>query len=164
MSADDETTSDDGDDVRPDDALLVGRLRTMWEALDPPPPDLPERMVFAVQLERIDAEVMRLSDELLEPVRGQDRARTLTFTSDSVSVMVTVTPQARNRVRIDGWVVPTSGGRLEVRRSDGRLDEGAVDLDGRFAVAGLQPGLVQLVYHPGSGHPPRPVAAPPVRL
>lgn len=148
------------------DAALLAALRAMWEAADPPPADLADRMVLAVQLERLDAELLRLTEELLEPAgaRSEDPARTLTFSHESVSVMVTITPLGQ-RFRLDGWVAPSSGGLLQLRRPDGSVVGTSVDDDGRFVLGDVPSGLVQLVYQPGPDGPlVRAVAAPPVRL
>ncbi len=151
-----------------DDDLVLA-LREVWERHDPVPADLAERIVFAVALEGLEAEVAVLAEELLEPLgaRSAEPARTLTFTSEHASVMVTLTPQEGGRFRMDGWVAPAARGTVELRRSEG--DETThfteVDAQGRFAIDDVHAGLVQLVFVPTPGGPlQRPVAAPPVRL
>lgn len=148
------------------DAALLAALRTMWEEADPPSTDLADRMVLAVQLERLDAELLLLSEDVQVPAgaRTEEPARTLTFSHDAVSVMVTITPRGR-RFRLDGWVAPGHGGQLELRRPDGAVTSVAVDSDGRFVLGDVRPGMIQLVYRPPDGGPlSHPVAAPPVRL
>lgn len=157
-----------------DDELLLDAVRSEWERRDPVPSDLAERMVFAVALEGLEADVAVLAAEMLEPVgaRGVEPARTLTFTSENASVMVTLTPRAGGRFRLDGWVAPAGRGRVELRRGAGldgndtlSTEQTPVDDQGRFACPEVSGGLVQLVFVPDPGGPlSRPVAAPPVRF
>jgi hypothetical protein len=145
-----------------DDALL-GRLRRMWEASDPVPDDLAERVVFAVGLDNVEFELLRLH-EVLEPAgaRGPENARTVTFGSDSLSVMVTLSAEHR----IDGWIAPGAALRVELRTSRG-VQETVADPTGRFALTDVPSGLVQLVIHPTEGASvalTRPVVTPALQL
>jgi hypothetical protein len=155
----------------PEDAELLDRLRDAWAELDPPPPGLAERAIVAIGMDDLDLELMLLQESAsdLAGARGVETARTLTFSGESVSVMVTVTPSRRHHFRLDGWVAPLGGGRIHVRHSGGRDVDGEVDRDGRFVLHDVPAGMVQLVYHPRRTRttddvPLRPVAAPPVRL
>lgn len=155
------------------DAALLRELRAMWETLDPPPADLAERVLFTLRLEDLEFELMRLQAEL-EPagargddaVRGQETVRTVTFGSESLTVMVTLSePQQRPR-RIDGWIAPPAPLRVELRSNRGR-QEVVADADGRFAFPDAPAGLVQLVFHPTADiHPGlgRPVVTPAIHL
>ncbi len=151
------------------DDELVEALRGEWERRDRPPRDLVERVLFAVALEGLEAEVAVLAEDLLEPLgaRSAEPARTLTFTSEHASVMVTLTPRDGGRFRIDGWVAPASRGHVELRRSEHEeaTERTTVDAQGRFALDDVHGGMVQLIFVPEAGGPlERPVAAPPVRL
>ncbi|GAB2690569.1 carboxypeptidase regulatory-like domain-containing protein [Thalassiella azotivora] len=158
--------------VHPDDRGLLRSLRRMWERLDPPPADLADRSLVAVAVDDLDLELLLLTDDAsrLVGARGEETARTLTFSGDCVSVMVTITRSRRHHYRLDGWVAPLGEGRVELRHSAGRDVAGPVDADGRFVLRDVPAGTVQLVYHPDAravaGGPPvlRSVAAPPVHL
>lgn len=136
------------DDRMPDDALLDG-LRALWERADPPPPGFAERLSFVLALDDLDAEVLRLRAEVLEPsgARASEHVRTITFGGDTMTVMVTISPDARRGFRIDGWVAPATPARVELRLADGSR-ETAADLDGRFVIESVPGGLAQLVLHP----------------
>jgi hypothetical protein len=163
------------------DGALLGKLRQMWQQADPVPDDLAERVVFAVGLEDVDYELLRLR-EVLEPAgaRGAETARTVTFGSDSLSVMVTLSgglpadhrepalgPDRPASVRrIDGWIAPGAALRVELRTSRG-VQETMADTTGRFALTEVPPGLVQLVIHPTEGASlvlSRPVVTPALQL
>jgi hypothetical protein len=132
-----------------EDAELLDRLRQMWEIGDPMPDGLVERITFAIGLDDIDAEFMRLTEEVLVPAgaRGAEHVRTITFGGESVTVMVTVTQEGRDNFRLDGWLAPAAALQIELRRADGSLTTVADD-DGRFVFDEVPPGLAQLVLHP----------------
>ncbi len=137
--------------VEPADAALFGTLCRMWEHRDPVPADLAERVLFALSLDNLEVELLRLEAEVLSPVgaRGEEEARTVTFTSPSLSVMITISEIAR-AVRLDGWI--TSGSGLSVGlRNNGGERRAMADEDGRFSFDSVRPGLAQLVFHPTAG-------------
>jgi hypothetical protein len=146
-----------------DSALLVA-LRQMWEQQDPVPDDLSDRVLFALSLEHLEVEVMQLREELLAGARGEERARTVTFTSASLSVMITISAAAE--VRLDGWI--TSGGGLRVDLLvEGQDRTTTADDDGRFVFEGIVPGLAQLVFQPTAGAQTRlarPVVTPAIQV
>jgi hypothetical protein len=122
----------------PDDALLAA-IRAMYDRLDPPPPDLTERVRFALSLENLEVELLRMEQELLAGAgaRGEERARTVTFSSQSLAVMVTLAEDAGG-TRIDGWIAGGGGLRVELRRP-GSARRAHAD------------GIVQLVFTPMPG-------------
>ena len=84
------------------------------------PPSLLDRVKFAITLDDLEAEVARLQREAvpeLAAARSEDlfKAQTVTFTSEALTTMVTITPLASGRVRLDGWASP--GGGLDGRGS-----------------------------------------------
>ena len=106
MSAtpDPETTLAAGalDDV---DAHVLDQLRHLHEVVDPPPADLVDRVKFAMTVAALEAEVADIvSSATLETVRGTDydRADTVTFASDGLSVMVSIEHGATTRADIVG--------------------------------------------------------------
>lgn len=147
-----------------EDSALLAALRQMWERQDPAPGDLPDRVLFALSLENLEVEVMQLREELLAGARGEERARTVTFTSASLSVMITIS--AASDVRLDGWI--TSGGGLRVDLlAEGQDRSTTADDDGRFVFDGIAPGLAQLVFQPTAGAQTklaRPVVTPAIQV
>jgi hypothetical protein len=159
--------------------MLMRQLRGMWTALDPMPADLVERVLFTLRLEDLEVELMRLH-EPAEPAgaRGgpdghagmrEETAGTITFSSPSLTVMLTVTGDGAGLRRLDGWLAPAAALRIEVRVA-GRDGDGTVhtvaDSDGRFSFE-APAGLVQLLIQPTEGaavHLDRPVATPAVQL
>ncbi|MFN8076899.1 MAG: hypothetical protein U0Q15_15975 [Kineosporiaceae bacterium] len=152
------------------DAELMERLRQAWTAADPVPSDLAERVTFALALDDVDFEfeLLRLQVELAEPIgaRGEDTLQTVTFSGESLSVMVSLSPAAAGGVRIDGWI--SDGGHLDVElhHADGASTL-AADRDGRFAFERVPHGLVQLFFHPSDNAAltlPKAVATPALRV
>lgn len=132
-----------------EDARLLAEIARLYELVDPMPADLVERIGFTLTFADMEMELARLVAESRVPVgaRGEERARTVTFSSDSLTVMVTITPVSQSRCRIDGWIAPSAAIMVELRTDRGSQDVVA-DVDGRFEFAGVPCGLVQLVFHP----------------
>ena len=157
----------------PDDAVdaidltILASLARVLDQIDPVPPGLVDRTLFALTLEGLHTEVMELQ-RLEQPalaVRGQDRtvqARTITFTSDSITAMVTLSRAASGGVRIDGWAAPATRYEIELHRPDGVL-HGASDDDGSFVLADVPPGPASLVLRRVDGQGPA-VSTPVVEL
>jgi hypothetical protein len=147
-----------------EDSALLAALRRMWERQDPVPGDLADRVLFALSLENLEVEVMQLREELMAGARGEERARTVTFTSASLSVMITISAAAD--VRLDGWI--TSGGGLRVDLlAEGQDRSTTADDDGRFVFDGIASGLAQLVFQPTAGAQTklaRPVVTPAIQV
>lgn len=149
------------DDV---DQAALRTLRAIYEHGDPVPPGLIERVKFALTLDDLEAEVARLQRDFdpqlvaRSEVQSEDvlKARTVTFTSDAVTAMVTVTPITADRVRLDGWAAPGAHLAVELRLGQERHHVVA-DGDGRFVFEEVEHGLAQLVLRPteenGGGHP-----------
>lgn len=144
-----------------DGAVLAG-VRELYAALDPVPEAMGERVKFALTVQALEAEIAELQRLPVESmaVRSVDyaRAETITFTSDHLTAMVTITGVDADTVRIDGWV---TGGPVEVElRERTRSSSVEADEDGRFVFVTVGRGMVQFVIRPtgGSGH--RPVITP----
>ena len=72
------------------DAALFARMRTMWEAVDPVPADLVDRMVAAVAVEDLTREYALLTlveGVALSAVRGESDTLTLQFNSLGIFTM-----------------------------------------------------------------------------
>lgn len=129
----------------PDEALLAA-VRRMWDRVDPPPAELPERVRFVLSLQNLEVELLELEQELLAGAgaRGEERARTVTFSSENLTVMVTLGGDPAG-TRIDGWVAGGGGLRVQLRR-EGSTRADDVDPDGRFSFDSVEAGRIQLVF------------------
>lgn len=134
------------DDV---DLAILDGVRDLFEAVDPMPADLVERVRFALALEDLDVDVFRRFQEpaLAAAARGHEESRTITFDSESLTIMVSITPTGYDVVRLDGWLAPPGGHEVELRTARGPLTTTADD-QGRFALDDVPHGLAQLVVHP----------------
>jgi hypothetical protein len=140
------------------DTTILSGVKDMWATVDPMPAMLLEQIKFAVELEDVDLEVMRLT-ELDEPAaaRGDEQSRLITFDSESLTIMVSIRPNPDGTIRVDGWLTPAGCHPIELRaggRGGPELDRAAAavstvsDEDGRFVLDTVQPGLAQLVVRP----------------
>jgi hypothetical protein len=147
-----------------DDDQLLDALRTLWERRDPVPTGLVDRVQFAIWLEDLDTEVEMLAltseVDVAAGARSTETARTVTFSTDHLSIMITVSERPDGRRRVDGWVSPASSGEVVVRQADGSSRDAVVDVDGRFALDDLAPGMAQLVLRSDDSS----VATPPIEL
>lgn len=143
------------------DGVVLAALAAMHTRQDPVPPNLAEDAKFAIAVKLMHAEVaeIRRQAQDVAAVRSTDfnRVETLTFTSDTVTVMITVTSRDAESVRVDGWV---DGPPIlvEVRDRTGSHVVEAGD-DGRFSVPRVARGLAQLVFRERDGSA-RPVVTP----
>lgn len=147
------------------DVHVIDRLRNLHELLDPVPAGLADRVKFAMSVAGLQAEVAEIvSSVMLESVRGTeyDRADTVTFASDGLSVMVSIEQSATTKVDVIGWA---SEGNVEVElRERGRTRIAVVDEDGRFSFTGVERGLVNFVLRRGPGTPGPPIITPAIEL
>jgi hypothetical protein len=151
-----------------DDADLraLATLRTIWQASDPVPGGLAERAKFAMTVAALEAEVAQITTTSpeLAGVRAvqYDRAQTVTFSSDSLSAMITIEPVDGATARVSGWVTdgPTS---VELRERS-RTQETTTDDAGRFTFASVERGLVHLVLRRLGDEESRPVITPAIEI
>src|SRR5215204_2542752 len=100
------------------DLLVLAELRDLFDAVDPVPPTLTARIRFALELEDLDAEVSRLHeswDLVGAGTRGDGESRTVTYDSERLTIMVTLTPAGDGTFRLDGWLAPPAAHRVELR-------------------------------------------------
>ena len=138
------------EELDPADYALLNSLRAFYDESDPVPDGLVERIQFELTLDALHAEVATLTrlDLAGSGVRSAstESVRTVTFTAESVTTMVTITPQPDGTVRVDGWAAPGAGLLVEVLLGDG-AQQTRTDDDGRFVFERLPSGLAKLALH-----------------
>lgn len=162
--------------ARIEDWGLLTRIRDTFEAADPMPCDLPARIRFALALRELEAEVARFADagEAELAARGAEESWTVTFDSDSLTIMIRVDANPDGTARVDGWLAPPQAHEVEIRRADSSLAVNA-DNRGRFVFDSVPRGTARLIVHPakpsvnadGSGGPAgagKPVITPALAL
>jgi len=139
----------------PDDESLLATVRELFAVADPMPPDLTERIRFMFALRQLDAEVAHIvgADGARLGARGTEESRTITFDSDSLTIMIRIDSNPDESVRVDGWLAPPQSRRVEMRMTDASLDVMA-DGSGRFVFPGVPRGSARVVVHPPDGPQP----------
>lgn len=141
-------------------------LAAFYDRTDPVPDGLIERIQFGITLDALHAELAELQQTGdLAGVRSSEtsQAPTVTFTSPSLTTMVTATPLSSDRVRIDGWAAPGGGLVVELRIGDDTRETTA-DADGRFVFDDVPRGLARFVLRPPAGSRQPPVITPAIEL
>lgn len=149
-----------------EDLRALAAMAQLYESLDPVPAGLVERINFGITLDALHAEIAELQRSGdLAGVRasGATEAQTITFTSASLTTMVTITVTSADRARLDGWVAPGGGVAVELRVQDHSLHTTA-DADGRFVFADVPRGLAQFVLRPAAGTSQSPVITPSIDI
>lgn len=156
-----EDPQDEGplDGGRGDEGLL-SMVRSLFEAADPVPDGLVERIRFSVALAGLEGEVARLAEEEAETsqlyehkgglalARGApEESRTITFDSTDLTIMIRIDSNADGTARVDGWLAPPRPCQVEVALIGGSLAV-AADADGRFAFPAVPRGTVRIVVRP----------------
>ncbi len=136
------------------DAAILGQIRDGYQATDPVPGDLVERIRFSLALDEMFQEVAAMTrvrvDEMAtrgDPVQGT-RTETLTFSAERLTAMVTVSRVGLDRLRLDGWVAPAEACRVRLRMPKVGDHEVVADEQGRFSFDRLPEGFGQLSFHP----------------
>src|SRR5205823_9296269 len=96
---------------------VLDDIRRLFESADPMPADLPERIRFSLALRDLEIEVARLAeeDQLTVAARGKEQARTITFDSDSLTIMIRIDANRDGSVRVDGWLAPPQSRQVEIK-------------------------------------------------
>ncbi len=149
------------------DLANLAALHELLARVDPVPADLAERSRFALTVHALHAEVAELTQaEMVATRSAKDATRTesITFTSGTVSLMVTTRVGDDGRTaRIDGWV--TRGGAVVDVVTADLTRSVTADEHGRFVVDGLPRGWVHFLVRVDPGEPDaRPVITPSVEL
>lgn len=149
--------------VGEDDVTLLERLAAVWARRDPVPPGLVERLEFALTLDALETEVATFlqMDLATSGTRAGDTesVRTVTFTSETLDTMVTLTDAPDGTVRVDGWIAPGAAMLVELLLDGARLEIRS-DEDGRFVLESVPKGLAKFALHPGG----RTVLSPAIEL
>jgi hypothetical protein len=146
------------------DERILHQVARLYDTVDPVPADLVERLQFAISLDSLNAELAELQQlDALSAARGTDEATTMTFTSESLTTMVTITEAGPDRVRIDGWCAPGGGAFVELRQVAATL-EAVADGDGRFVFDDVSHGLTRFVVRRDGSTSHNPVITPAVEL
>lgn len=140
------------------DLAVLDQLAAAYSAADPVPDGLVDRLQFAITLDALHAEIAQLTRTgglVGARTEAASEAQTVTFTSQSMTTMITVTPAGADRVRIDGWAAEGGGIAIELRTVSSRLHTRADD-DGRFVFEDVPRGMAQFILRPPaeSGLPP----------
>jgi hypothetical protein len=148
------------------DVRVLEQMANLYESLDPVPANLVERIQFGITLDALHAEIAELqrSGDLVG-VRSSEatEAQTVTFTTSSLTVMVTITPMSADRVRVDGWAAPGAGVQVELRLVGGS-EHTVADDDGRFVFDDVPRGLAQFLLRPPPGDAHSPVVTPSIEI
>lgn len=130
-----------------EDVALLRDIGAAAVEHDPLPEAMIERLLLAVSLELMEAELATLADLRLEAARAETTAvETITFTASSLSLMITLTRDDEG-VRIDGWV--TAGGVEVELHAGGAVESALSDATGRLTWAPVPPGPVRFLIRPG---------------
>lgn len=151
-----------------EDLAVLNALRAMYDEADPVPDGLVERIQFEITLDALHAELATLTqlDLATSGARSAstESVRTITFTAETVTTMVTISPQPDGSVRVDGWVAPGAGLLVEVLLADEARGTHADD-DGRFVIENLPAGLAKFALHTtDAAGSPHTVVSPTIEL
>lgn len=143
------------------DVRLLADIRAIFEAIDPMPPDLPDRIRFGLALRDPEIEMAWLAEEedLALAVRGAEQNRTVTFDSDSLTVMIRIDVNRDGTAHLDGWLAPAQRRQVEIKTAADSLSV-ASDEQGRFAFARVPRGVARLLVRPAARDPDEPAGEP----
>jgi len=129
---------------------LLGKIRDMFAAADPMPAELPDRIRFFLAFRDLEIEVARLTaeqDELAVAARGTEQSRTITFDSETLTIMIRIDGNRDGTVRVDGWLAPAQRREIELKCAAEPLNA-ISDEQGRFVFPRVPCGTAQLVVRP----------------
>jgi hypothetical protein len=135
------------DDV---DLAILDDIRQAYAQADPMPADLPERIRFSLALRDLEYEVARLAaedDRQLVAARGAEQSRTITFDSDSLTIMIRIDSNPDGTARVDGWLAPPERREIEMKTTAESISVTS-DEQGRFAFGRVPRGTAQLLVRP----------------
>lgn len=140
----------DSRDGQPTDEVLLDDISELFEALDPVPSHLHDRIRLALALRGLEAELARFVDpaeEVALATRGTEQSRIVTFDSDSLTIMIRVDANADGTARVDGWLAPPHPRPVEMKMTDSSITVTADEL-GRFVFCSVPRGTARLIVRP----------------
>lgn len=148
------------------DAEILHTLAAIIERVDPVPAGLIDSIGLALTIDALHTEVAELRqigapDLALRSEEPSIEAATITFTTDVLTVMITVQAEA-DRVRVDGWATPPASLGVELHQG-GLVTRTQSDADGRFSFSDLGRGPARLVLRRPED-PGLPVVTPQIEL
>jgi hypothetical protein len=153
-------------EIDDEDLRILGRIGRLFDALDPVPSGLVERVSFGITLDALHAEIAELQrsgDLVGARSDASTEAQTVTFSTASLSLMVTISPTSAEIARIDGWLVPAAPAEVELRTGAGSLRR-TVEEDGRFVFEDAPRGLGQFVVRSTDDDSRAPVVTPSIEF
>jgi hypothetical protein len=127
------------------DTRILAEIRRRWMSTDPLPDTLIDHILFSVDLNSFDVEVLRLTESnWLAAARGGAHGHMLNFESRDLGLMVMIAVNADGTSRLDGWLAPAALHTIELRCAHGPMST-VSDIDGRFALSPIPTGSAQLV-------------------
>ncbi|NMM30541.1 MAG: carboxypeptidase regulatory-like domain-containing protein [Cellulomonas sp.] len=148
------------------DAEILHTLAAIIERVDPGPAVLIDSIGLVLTIDALHTEVAELRqigapDLALRSEEPSIEAATITFTTDVLTVMITVQAEA-DRVRVDGWATPPASLGVELHQG-GLVTRTQSDADGRFSFSDLGRGPARLVLRRPQD-PGLPVVTPQIEL
>lgn len=156
------------DSIDEHDLEVLAGIRSLYEVADPVPADLNERLKFALTVQALHAEVAELvqtplvASRSVEELDDAELAQTITFTSGSLSLMVSLADATVDSVTVDGWV--TRGGAGIELQVGNHIFEATADANGRFVLDAIPRGPGHFVIWPNPDSSDAPVVTPTIEL
>jgi hypothetical protein len=137
-------------DGQPTDEVLLDDVRQLFEALDPAPSQLGDRIRLTLALRDLAAELAHFVDpveEIALAARGTEQSRIVTFDSDSLTIMIRIDANTDGTARVDGWLAPPHPRPVEMKLTDSSITVTADEL-GRFVFHSVPRGTARLIVRP----------------
>jgi hypothetical protein len=149
------------------DDRILRQVAELYDRVDPVPADLADRIKFQITWGALEAELAQM--EIMEAERVGARTddatavRTITFSTATVTTMVTMTPTTTDRVRIDGWIAPCGALTVELRIGS-EVRQTVADSDGRFVFDDVPHGPGQFLLRSPGPDDQRPIITPTIDI
>jgi hypothetical protein len=148
------------------DLRALATVRSIFTASDPVPAGLAERAKFAMTVAALEAEVAQIMQTTGDAVgvraKVYDRATTVTFSTDTLSAMITIESADGVHARLSGWV--SDGPTAVELRERSRTQSTQTDSEGRFTFPDVERGLVHLLLRRLDVPDSRPVITPAIEI
>jgi hypothetical protein len=130
----------------PERDFLLDDVARMWQARDPMPAGLIDKVLVAIETENLDAEYELLHlverSRELAGARGVSDAVTIAFSGGAFSLLLRVSALGDAACRVDGWVSPPQPMRVTVTQQSNTI-QALADALGRFEIPRLPTGLTR---------------------